>query len=198
LPHTSEILLIDITYCTAALYRYFKKLSLEMLEDTPATYVDEFKRDYGYFEGDSIGDLKKHLQSKGVQSQARTDIIAYPDVMHESIIPIIAQLSGLGLKPGLITFFMQRAGEDVPVHGDYPYRKNCLLMLPLFYNEFETTEALTYYPDGGSYNITQPVIMNVMKRHGVKNINKDRLMLHIELPDLNFEQMEKHLGEYNA
>lgn len=169
-----------------------------MLEDTPATYVDEFKRDYGYFEGDSIGDLKKHLQSKGVQSQARTDIIAYPDVMHESIIPIIAQLSGLGLKPGLITFFMQRAGEDVPVHGDYPYRKNCLLMLPLFYNEFETTEALTYYPDGGSYNITQPVIMNVMKRHGVKNINKDRLMLHIELPDLNFEQMEKHLGEYNA
>lgn len=198
MPHTSEILLIDITYCTAALYRYFKKLSLEMLEDTPATYVDEFKRDYGYFEGDSIRDLKKHLQSKGVQSQARTDIIAYPDVMHESIIPIIAQLSGLGLKPGLITFFMQRAGEDVPVHGDYPYRKNCLLMLPLFYNEFETTEALTYYPDGGSYNITQPVIMNVMKRHGVKNINKDRLMLHIELPDLTFEQMEKHLGEYNA
>ena len=194
MPHTSEILLIDITYCTAALYRYFKKLSLEMLEDTPATYVDEFKRDYGYFEGDSIRDLKKHLQSKGVQSQARTDIIAYPDVMHESIIPIIAQLSGLGLKPGLVTFFMQRAGEDVPVHGDYPYRKNCLLMLPLFYNEFETTEALTYYPDGGSYNITQPVIMNVMKRHGVKNINKDRLMLHIELPDLNFEQMEKYLG----
>ena len=40
--------------------------------------------------------------------------------------------------------------------------------------------------------------MNVMKRHGVKNINKDRLMLHIELPDLTFEQMEKHLGVYNA
>ena len=198
MQHTSEILLVDIKYCTAALYRYFKKLSLEMLEDTPATYIDEFKRKYEYFEGDSIRDLKKHLQSKGIQSQARTDIIAYPDVMHETIMPIIAQLSELGLKPGLITFFMQRAGEDVPVHGDYPYRKNCLLMLPLFYNEFEPTDAVTYYQDGGSYSITQPVIMNVMKRHGVKNINKDRLMLHIELPDLTFEQMEKHLGVYNA
>lgn len=195
MPHTNdEILHVDIVYNTAALYRYFITLQRELLEDTPATYIEEFKRKYEYFEGNSIRDLKTFLDSKGIKSQPRTDVIAYPDPLHPTIMPIVAQLQEAELEPGLITFFKQNAGEDVPLHGDYPYRKNCLLMLPIFYNEYEPTEAVTYYQDGGSYSITTPVIMNVMKRHGVKNINRDRLMLHIELPDLTFEELREHYG----
>jgi len=31
----------------------------------------------------------------------------------------------------------------------------------------------------------EPVIMNVMKSHAVKNIDVDRLSLHIEIPNLS-------------
>ena len=174
-------------YNTAAC-NYFITLQRELLEDTPATYIEEFKRKYEYFEGNSIRDLKTFLDSKGIKSQPRTDVIAYPDPLDPTIMPIVAQLQEAKLEPGLITFFKQNAGEDVPLHGDYPYRKNCLLMLPIFYNEYEPTEAVTYYQDGGSYSITTPVIMNVMKRYELKHY-RDRLMLHIERPDLTFEEL---------
>ena len=73
--HTDEILHVDITYNTAALYRYFITLQRELLEDTPATYIEEFKRKYEYFEGNSIRDLKTFLDSKGIKSQPRTDVM---------------------------------------------------------------------------------------------------------------------------
>lgn len=188
---TDEVLPVDIKYDPAELYHYFKEsLSLQPLEDIPLTYLDQYKEEDEEFNGVSIRDLKSHLKEKGIVSQPRTDLISHPDHTHKSIAPIIEQISKLNLSTGLIAFFMQYAKCDVPVHIDFPYRKNCLLMLPIFYKEFQPTEAITYYENGGSYKITSPVIMNVMKRHGVKNISKDRLMLHIELPDVSFEKLE--------
>ena len=36
--------------------------------------------------------------------------------------------------------------------------------------------------------------MDVMKAHGVKNIDKDRLTLHIEIPNLTAEEIDDRLA----
>lgn len=188
----NEILYINLQYKSKDLYERFINLPLIPLENLPAQYVNKDKYD---FDGNTISDLKKYLNTKGIETIPRTDFVAIPDVSDPVIKNILDQLNELDLKPGLITFFEQKAGKDVPLHGDFPYRKNCLLMVPIFYNEYKPTPAITYYKDGGSYNVTRPVIMNVMKPHGVKGITNNRLMLHIELPDLPFEQLEEKLNE---
>ena len=182
----TEIIPVNIKYDSKALYNYFKKLSTEMLEDTKVTYKNEIKG----FKGNSIRELKQWLKIKGIPySSPRKDIVAYPDKKFGCITNIIDQLEDMQI--GVVSFFMQLAGEDVPLHGDYPYRKNCLLMLPIFYNEFQPTNAITYYKNGGEYNITTPVIMDVMKQHGVKNITANRLMLHIELPQKPINKLKE-------
>ena len=191
--HTeNEIFYINLQYNSKNLYESFINLPLILLENLPAQYINKDNND---FEGNTISDLKKYLNTKGVETIPRTDLVAQPSTDDLAIKNILDQLNELNLKPGLITFFEQKAGNDVPLHGDYPYRKNCLLMIPIFYKEYKPTSAITYYKDGGSYNITRPVIMDVIKPHGVKGINSNRLMLHIELPDLPFEELAEKLNE---
>ena len=188
----TEIIPVDLRYDSKALYNYFKQLSTQMLEDSSLTYKDEIKG----FTGNSIRELKKWLKTKGIQASPRKDIIAYPDKEYSCIAEVIDQLGDMQI--GVVNFFMQLAGEDVPLHGDYPYRKNCLLMLPIFYKEFQPTDAVTYYKNGGEYNITTPVIMDVMKQHGVKNITAARLMLHIELPEKSIHKLRKDNEEHTS
>jgi hypothetical protein len=187
----AEVFEVDIKYDSKELYYYFKQLNTIFLEDAKVTYKNELD----CFKGNTIRDLKKHLtETTGDVSEERKDLIAYPDINNKSISIILDQLKKF--KTGEITFFKQNAGEDVPPHGDYPYRKNCLLMLPIYYKEFKPTSAITYYKNGGTYNIKKPVIMDVMKIHGVKNITDDRLMLHIELPEFTIDLMrEKWLSQ---
>lgn len=188
----TEIIPVDLRYDSKALYNYFKQLSTQMLEDSSLTYKDEIKG----FTGNSISELKKWLKTKGIHASPRKDIIAYPDKEYSCIAEVIDQLGDMQI--GVVNFFMQLAGEDVPLHGDYPYRKNCLLMLPIFYKEFQPTDAVTYYKNGGEYNITTPVIMDVMKQHGVKNITAARLMLHIELPEKSIHKLRKDNEEHTS
>lgn len=193
--HNDEILHINLEYKSKDLYNIFNDLSLEMLENIPLKYLDEAKDENKGFSGKTIADLKLFLNNKGIKTFSRTDLVGYPDINNPAIKNITDQLKELDIEPGLITFFKQEAGKDVPLHKDFPYRKNCLLMIPIFYNEYVQSDAITYYKEGGSYNITQPVIMNIMKPHGVKGITKDRLMLHVELPDLTFNELQKKINE---
>lgn len=194
MSHTNnEIFYINLEYKSKDLYNSFINLPLDFLENLPAQYVN--KENYSDFDGKSISQLKQYLKVKGIETTSRTDFVATPNTDDVAIKNIVKQLNELGLNVGLVTFFEQKAGNDVPLHGDYPYRKNCLLMIPIFYNEYKPTSAITYYQDGGSYNITRPVIMDVMKPHGVKGITRNRLMLHIELPDLPFGELEEKLIE---
>lgn len=185
----NEIFYINLEYNSKDLYECFIDLPIGFLENLPAQYISTSNN------VKTIRQFKTALQSKGIETTFRTDLVATPDANYPAIKNILDQLQEIDLKPGLITFFEQKAGNDIPLHGDYPYRQNCLLMIPIFYNEYKPTPAITYYQDGGSYNITRPVIMNVMKPHGVKGITNNRLMLHIELPDLPFEQLEEKLNE---
>src|SRR6056300_1729376 len=133
--HTdNEILYINLQYKSKDLYESFINLPLTPLENLPAQYVNKDKYD---FDGNTISDLKKFLNTKGIETTPRTDFVAIPDVSDPAIKNILDQLNELDLKPGLITFFEQKAGKDVPLHGDFPYRKNCLLMVPIFYNNYK-------------------------------------------------------------
>jgi len=191
--HTdNEIFYINLEYKSQDLYESFINLPLRLLENLPAQYINKDDND---FEGETISDLKRYLNTNGVKTIPRTDLVAQPNTDDLAIKNILDQVNELDLNTGLITFFEQKAGNDVPLHGDYPYRKNCLLMIPIFYNDYKPTSAITYYKDGGIYNITRPVIMDVMKPHGVKGITSNRLMLHIELPDLPFEELAEKLNE---
>lgn len=196
MSHTNdEILYINLEYKSKELYESFNNLPIKLLEDIPAKYINEFKKNTKEFRGETIADLKLFLNSQGIETTPRTDLVAEPEINDPVIKSITSQLVSLDIKPGLITFFKQTAGNDVSLHKDFPYRKNCLLMIPIFYNEYKPSSAITYYKNGGSYNITQPVIMNIMKSHGVRNITNERLMLHIELPDLPFDKLSEILDE---
>tara|TARA_B100000959_G_scaffold277751_1_gene334859 strand:+ start:1600 stop:2100 length:501 start_codon:yes stop_codon:yes gene_type:complete len=80
---------------------------------------------------------------------------------------------------GRVTFFWQAKGEDVPLHTDIPYRNKSIVLIPLY------GEGTTYYENGDDYILTGPTILNVTKKHGVKNIKSDRLSLHVELLNYN-------------
>jgi hypothetical protein len=179
---------IQIEYNCEQLYNYFKTLELGYLEDQDAQYIDVLKTDLQIsFDGRSITHLKKYLKNNNYKTDStastRTDLVAVADSSVTVIKDILDQIHNRGLSTGLVTFFLQKKGNDVPVHVDYPYRKNSLVMIPIIFNEFIQSDAITWYPNGGEYQVTKPIIMNVMKLHGVRNINTDRLMLHIEIPD---------------
>lgn len=179
---------IQIEYDSEQLYNYFKTLELGYLEDQDAQYIDSLKSDLQIsFDGRTITHLKKYFKNNNLGNDSaasgRTDLVAVADSNAVVIKDILDQIHNRGLSTGLVTFFLQKKRNDVPVHVDYPYRKNSLVMIPIIFNEFIQSDAITWYQNGGEYRVTKPIIMNVMKLHGVKNINTDRLMLHIEIPN---------------
>lgn len=78
---------------------------------------------------------------------------------------------------GRVSLFLQKKGEDVPLHSDVPYRTGSMLMAPIF------GTATTYYADPYTETVIKtPVILDVVSKHGVKDITTDRLALHVEFP----------------
>tara|TARA_B100000900_G_scaffold411961_1_gene432711 strand:- start:1020 stop:1604 length:585 start_codon:yes stop_codon:yes gene_type:complete len=184
-----EIVKIDLNYDQIRLLEYYNTLKHENINDIKLTHSDKFE---------TIRDLKKHMiASSHEEVNIRKDLVSNCDKDHPLIKEILDQLKKkLNYHEfGSITFFLQKAGEDVPLHGDWPYRKNSLLIIPIIVSPYYTqSKAITYYKDGGEYTINQPTIMDVMPPHGVKNIDKDRLMLHIEIPNLTIEEVNDRIG----
>jgi len=189
----NECIFIHLDYKEKDLYEYYKTLNANLLDDEPAQYIEEQKKELNFnFDGNTIRDLKNFLNEKtGHTALYRPDLVSKVDPNHHSIKYITNQLYNLGLKPGLINFFFQEKNSKVPIHSDYPYRKNSLIMIPIFHLEFVPTSAVTFYENGGSYKVLKPCVINTEPRHGVDNIDGDRLMLHIELPDTPFEKINE-------
>lgn len=192
----NELIYFDLTVNHDLLIDYFFSLTQEDINETPVSHKKEFERIYNYqIEGNTVKDFKKELP---FDTHLRKDLISKCDKNN----PIIKNILDFIKEKipdadfGLVAFFMQKKGEDVELHRDFPYRKNSLLMIPLFgeskYN-LPKSNAITYYKDGGEYQVLSPVIINVMKLHGVKNIDQDRLSLHIEIPNLTIDVLEKIL-----
>ena len=191
-----EAIQFPIVYDQDALIDYFYSLEQFDINKTEVKHKDEFNKLYNMdIKGDTVEDFKKQLP---VKSGDRKDIISKCDPNNMYVKAVINQLQEKipDAEIGLVSFFMQRQGEDVPVHRDFPYRKNSLLMIPLYGNRkynFPKSKAITFYENGGEYSITEPTIIDVMKRHGVKNIDVMRLALHIEIPNLTIEDIESRI-----
>ena len=191
-----EVVKFNIECSHDDLIDYFYTLEQRDINKTDVRHKTEFSRLYNIeIQGTTVEDFKKQIP---IKSGKRRDIIANCSIDHPLIYPIILQVKEKlpDAEFGLISFFMQKQLEDVPVHRDFPYRKNSLLMIPLYgetkYN-FSKSKAVTYYEKGGEYSITQPVIIDVMKRHGVRDIDVMRLALHIEIPNLTIQEIESIL-----
>lgn len=175
---------------------YFYSLTQEDINNTPVSHKEEFENIYNYqIKGTTVKDFKKELP---FDTHVRKDLISKCDENDPNIIDILKYVKEKipDAKFGLIAFFMQKMGEDVELHIDFPYRKGSLLMIPLFgENKYKIpkSNAITYYKNGGEYQVLTPAIINVMKSHGVKNIDQDRLMLHIEIPNLTIEEIYRKL-----
>lgn len=176
-----EILVIDLDYDVEALTSYYNSLPSYDIDDIDINHKDEFCQKTGInVIGNTIKDLKKSVAKK---VHIRTDFVSKCDTTHPIIANIIKQISEKfdnDIVIGDVSFFFQNAGEDVHIHSDFPYRKNTVLIIPLS----GIASSITYYEDGGEYQITSPTVLNIMKRHGVKNITENRLCLHFEIPNL--------------
>lgn len=184
-----EIIKIDLNYDQIRLLEYYNTLKREDINDIKLTHSDEFE---------TIRDLKNHMKTDSHKEvDIRKDLVSECDKENPLIKEILDQLNKkLNYDEfGTITFFQQKAGEDVPPHVDWPYRNNSLLIIPIIVPPYYIqSKAITYYRDGGEYTINQPTIMDVMSPHGVKNIDKDRLMLHIEIPNLTIDEVNDRIG----
>lgn len=189
---SNEVINFSINLDQDSLIDYFYTLKLVSINETHVSHKSEFEKTFGVkIKSNKVGDFKKEIAGKvPSETHVRTDLIAECDKNFPIIKNLLDKVSEsiYGAKFGLVAYFLQKRGEDVLMHQDYPYRKNSLLVIPLYgskrYN-FPKSNAVTYYKNGGEYQILEPVIMNVMESHAVKNIDVDRLSLHIEIPNLS-------------
>lgn len=103
----------------------------------------------------------------------------------------------LGIIPEIkideVVYIYNEKGSHTRTHIDYPIRKNCVFIFPLFgesrYN-FPKTNATTFYKTiGQEFKILSPVVLNVMKPHGVKDCDGERLLIQFEIDNLSYEEV---------
>lgn len=177
-----EIIDFNIKYNKKALIDDWKSKDQVDISKVDVKYINEVETKLKKkLTSTKIGDLRKEF-SKNIQ---RTDIVSECNTFGNEILNIITEIKNAipNAEIGTVAYFFQKKGEDVPVHVDFPYRKNSLLLIPLF------GKATTFYENGSEYTIETPVIMNVNIPHGVKNVIEDRLCLHIEIPNLTTNEI---------
>lgn len=183
-----EIIDFNIKYNKKALIDDWKSKDKVDISKVDIKYINEVETKLKKkLTSTKIGDLRKEF-SKNIQ---RTDIVSECNTFGNEILNIITEIKNAipNAEIGTVAYFFQKKGEDVPVHVDFPYRKNSLLLIPLF------GKATTFYENGSEYTIETPVIMNVNIPHGVKNVIEDRLCLHIEILNLSAEKIKEYLYE---
>ncbi len=191
---TLEFETISLDYSPQQLFEYYNALDKMSIDNMVVGH--EHRTEFcSNTKGKTIGELKKAVSDKQ-GGHERKDTVATCDRKNPIIKKILDQVNTILVDAefGNISFFLQKAGNDIPLHADWPVRKNCLLMIPIIVPPYEESNAITYYDNGGSHKLREPVIMDVMKAHGVKNIDKDRLTLHIEIPNLTAEEVDDRLA----
>lgn len=79
-------------------------------------------------------------------------------------------------------------------HIDYPRRQYCNLVIPLYDSsrKLKPSSAITYY-ETHEYQIDQPYVLNIMEPHGVKDVLSERLMLNLEINNIEFSELAAYL-----
>lgn len=182
---TVKVLNFNLTYNKERLIEDWKNKEKIHISDVNIKYIKEMESKLNKkLKSTKIGDIRKEY-ANGV---SRTDIVSECNTYNSEILNIIKKIKEAipDAEIGSVAYFFQKKGENVPIHIDFPYRKNSLLLVPLF------GIATTYYEDNDEYVIISPVIMNVDIPHGVKNVNEDRLCLHIEIPNLSTNEIKNN------
>ena len=109
-----EIVRIGFDYDPHKLLEYYYTLDHKDINDVKLTHSDKF---------DTIRDLKNNMKGK---KHIRRDLVSECDKEHPLIKELLYEVFKRGLYDaewGTITFFLQKGGEDVPLHGDWPIEK---------------------------------------------------------------------------
>lgn len=181
--NTIEIINFDFIYSKKNLINEWLTSIPIPIGDINIKYVDELESKLNKkLKSVKIDDIRKEF-AKGI---IRTDIVSECTAHSPEVLDIIVKIKKAipDAEIGTVAYFFQKKGEDVPIHVDFPYRKNSLLLIPLF------GKATTFYENSNEYVINTPVIMNVNIPHGVKNVMEDRLCLHIEIPNLTTKEIK--------
>lgn len=183
---TIEIINFNFVYNKENLINEWQTSTPIPIGDINIKYIDELELKVNKkIMSKKIKDIRKEFAN----NQQRSDFVVECTNYSANISYIIDLIKKRipGSKIGTIAYFFQKKDQDVPIHVDFPYRKNSLLLIPLF------GKATTFYKDSNSYVIDQPVIMNVNKPHGVRDVTEDRLSLHIEIPNLTIEEIKERM-----
>ena len=143
-----------------------------------------------YLETEEFGNADEPKYSHGVLRTVHNETITSPAIekLKKQVLSIIPEV-----EIDEVVYIHNEEGSFTKTHVDYPIRKNCVFIFPLFgeskYN-FPVTNATTFYKTAGEeFKITTPSVLNVMRPHGVKDCDGERLVIQFEIGNLSYEEV---------
>lgn len=184
-----------------ALLEYYNSLPDINFDDSLVNHKEEWVATGGMdFSGDTVSDFSR--SGIGV-TKARVNpgrlgrvTISVCDKEHPLIKELIVDIQRRieGAEIGAVDFFWHHSNHTIPLHNDWPIRKNSVLVIPIFSGPYTVNRAVSYFEGGGELNLVIPTILNIMLMHGVRNIDRNRLCLHIEIPNLPTEMINERIS----
>jgi len=102
--------------------------------------------------------------------------LAWPDWLVDMANRVKERYKGDGAQ-----FLLVRAGEEVVVHQDIPGIRECNVSIPITLENAPTDFYVNIDDKRPIYSCrySQPVLLNTQKYHGIRAINKDRIVFQI-------------------
>lgn len=125
-----------------------------------------------------LGDISYEGGAYGIQvsAMAFVDKLEWPDFLKETAQSIKERYKGDGAQ-----FLYVPYGEEVAVHKDVPNVRECSVSFPITRDNAPTDFYENPYSPRPIYSCyySKPVLLNTQKYHGIKAINKDRIVFQI-------------------
>jgi len=129
---TDDAIKIDIDYNKDTLMSLYNSLAKTHIDNIKLNHLDEFNKNFNSdITANTIASFKKQLNKKIHQRKDIVSPILCSNLEIENIINQLQKKLNQQATIGDVSFFLQKANEDIPLHSDYPYRKNSLLNIPL-------------------------------------------------------------------
>ena len=143
-----------------------------------------------YLGTEPINFLDEPPNSIGVLRTVHNEEITHPAIekLKKQVLDIIPEID-----IDEVVYIHNEKGSHTRTHVDYPIRQNCVFIFPLYgeskYN-FPITNATTFYKTAGEeFKITTPSVLNVMRPHGVKDCDGERLVIQFEIGNLSYNEV---------
>lgn len=143
-----------------------------------------------YLGTDPLGDLNTEPPTTGVSRTIHNEEITCDAIedLKKQVLEIIPEID-----IDEVVYIHNEKGSHTRTHVDYPIRKNCVFIFPLFGEsryKFPKTNATTFFRSvNQEYKIMTPCVLDVMKPHGVKDCDGERLLIQFEIGNLSYEEV---------